>query len=260
MHNKNKKIIVLTGANGLLGKTFVKFLLAEKNTLICIDKTFKSVQKEIQKNYFSKENIFFEKADLEKISERKRISTKIQNKFKSIDCIIHNAAHVGKNNLKGWNSKFENQSIFSWRQALEVNLIAPFHLNQLLIKKLKNGRNPLIINIGSIYGKWGPDWNLYKGTNLGNPAAYGASKAGIIYLTKWLACTLGPKIRVNCICPGGIENNQPKIFINRYRKKTILKKMAQKTDILGFLKFLLSDDSLYLTGQIFFVDGGWGLN
>ena len=92
---------------------------------------------------------------------------------------------------------------------------------------------------------------------MGNPAAYAASKGAIIQLTKWMATTLGPNIRANCISPGGIERNQPKTFKDRYTLKTPLKRMASEDDICGAILYLASDLSLYVTGQNIIIDGGF---
>ena len=67
-----------------------------------------------------------------------------------------------------------------------------------------------------------PDWTLYRDLDMSNPAAYGSSKAGLNYLTKWLASTLSPKIRVNSVSPGGILRKQHHKFIERYNKKVPL--------------------------------------
>ena len=114
------------------------------------------------------------------------------------------------------------------------------------------------VAVSSIYALYGPDWKIYENTNLGNPAAYSVSKAGLLHFTKWLACTLSPSIRVNSISPGGIKRNQSKMFINAYVKKTLLNRMANEKDLIGALIFLATDMSSYVTGQNISVDGGWG--
>ena len=92
-----------------------------------------------------------------------------------------------------------------------------------------------------------------------NPAAYGVSKGGLVQLTKWLASTLAPDIRVNSISLGGIERDQPQEFIGRYIKKTPLGRMACEGDIIGAIAFLSSDMSNYVTGHDLPADGGWSI-
>ncbi len=100
---------------------------------------------------------------------------------------------------------------------------------------------------------------MYKGTEMGNPAAYSASKGGLIQLTRWLATTIAPDVRVNSISPGGVFRNQPKQFVDRYEKRTPLGRMATEEDFKGIIAYLASDLSKYVTGQNIDVDGGWGV-
>ena len=105
---------------------------------------------------------------------------------------------------------------------------------------------------------YSPDWEIYKGTKLGNSSAYASAKGGIIQLTKWLSTAFAPRVRVNCISPGGIIRKQHKSFIKAYTKKTLLKKMLKEDDLMGIFAYLASDASSYVTGQNIVVDGGWG--
>ena len=116
-----------------------------------------------------------------------------------------------------------------------------------------------IINISSIYGVYAPDWNLYSGTLMSNPAGYSVSKGGLLQLTRWLATTIAPNVRVNAISPGGIFRNQPESFIKSYEGKTPLGRMATEDDFRGAVAYLASDLSKYVTGHNLLVDGGWGV-
>jgi NAD(P)-dependent dehydrogenase (short-subunit alcohol dehydrogenase family) len=144
----------------------------------------------------------------------------------------------------------------TWRRALEVNLTSVFDLVQTLIPSLRNAESASIVNISSIYGDKGPKWRIYENTSMGNPAAYAVSKGGVNQLTRWLATTLAPKIRVNAIVAGGIERNQPNSFKEKYILDVPLGRMAYEIDIVGPIMFLLSDLSSYVTGELLRVDGG----
>ena len=99
---------------------------------------------------------------------------------------------------------------------------------------------------------------LYDGISaMGNPAAYAASKGGLIQLTRWLSTVLAPDIRVNSVCPGGVWRNQNPNFVERYQSKTPLGRMATEEDFKGVTVWLASDASAYVTGQNIMVDGGW---
>ena len=114
-----------------------------------------------------------------------------------------------------------------------------------------------VIFFASHYGLVGPDMSFYEGTSMGNPAAYAASKAGLIQLARWLATVLAPKVRVNCITPGGVWRNQEEGFHKRYVARTPLGRMAIEEELKGAVAYLASDLSAYVTGHNLVVDGGW---
>ena len=251
--------IVITGSFGNLGRAFCSYVKHLQPRLIMLDQGT-SVSNEFVESLEScgaKVEVF--PLDLENRSERKRIFEEISRACESVDVLINNAAFVGSSELAGWNTNFGEQSLETWDRALNVNLSAPFELIQYLHKKLNESDKASVVNIGSIYGEFGPDWSLYENTGMGNPAAYSASKGGLLQITRWLATTLSPSIRVNAISPGGIQNNQPQIFLDRYISKTPLKRMATVQDIVPAVAFLASTDSKYITGQNLRVDGGWSI-
>ena len=119
-----------------------------------------------------------------------------------------------------------------------------------------------IINIASIYGTISPDFKIYENDKKFNSEVYGASKAGLIQMTKYFATILAKNnIVVNSISPGGIKNNktQTKKFIKNYSKNVPRKRMAYLEDILEIIIFLIEMKEKYLTGQNIIVDGGLSL-
>jgi NAD(P)-dependent dehydrogenase (short-subunit alcohol dehydrogenase family) len=181
----------------------------------------------------------------------------VLERFGRLDILVNCAALVGSSELKGWITPFEKQSADSWRLALEVNLTAAFVLVQAATRYLKKSGHGAVLNIGSIYGMVAPDMRLYAGTDMGNPAAYAASKGGLLQLTRWLASVLAPEVRVNSIAIGGVRRKQPQNFQNRYIKRVPLKRMASEEDVKGAAAYLASDASAYVTGHNLVVDGGW---
>lgn len=181
----------------------------------------------------------------------------ILDRFGRLDILINCAAFVGTSNLKGWAVPFLEQRSDIWKSVLDVNLTAPFILVQACAEILKKSRHGSVVNISSIYGVVGPDMHMYEDTNLGNPAAYAASKGGLLQLTRWLATTLAPEVRVNAITPGGVWRSQPKAFHERYVKHTPLGRMATEEDFKGAIAYLASDLAAYVTGHNLVVDGGW---
>lgn len=198
-------------------------------------------------------------ADLEDEAAVRALPHIAQDQLGRLDILVNNAAFVGTSGLTGWAVPFEEQTSDTWRRALEVNLTACFALSQEAAPLLAQHGKGSIVNIGSIYGVHGPDLALYAGTEMQNPAAYAASKGGLLQLTRWLATVLGPQVRVNAICPGGVARGQPQVFVDRYVGRTPLKRMAKEEDFMGAIAYLASDMSAYVTGQTMMVDGGWGV-
>lgn len=251
---------VVTGAAGQIGKKIVDTLAELGADLILVDRSGKDlVNQKVDLESKWGVGVDFYECDLENENDRERLISSVKAENNSLNILVNNAAFIGETDLKGWVTRFEEQSIETWRRALEVNLTAAFHLSQKLMPLLKLGKGANIINVGSIYGEYGPDWGLYDGTNMGNPAAYAASKAGLIQLTRWLATTIAPEVRVNAISPGGISRNQDVEFVKRYVKRTPLKRMGCEDDLRGVILFLSTDLSSYVTGQNIFIDGGWGV-
>jgi NAD(P)-dependent dehydrogenase (short-subunit alcohol dehydrogenase family) len=174
-----------------------------------------------------------------------------------LDILIHSAGFVGTNRMPGWVAPFEEQTVAAFDAAMRVNLTAAWILAQEAAPTLARGGRGSVILISSIYGSCGPDMRLYEGEAMHNPAAYGASKAGLEQLARYLATVLAPAVRANCVSPGGVERGQPPRFIERYVARTPLGRMATVEDMKGAIAFLASDLSAYVTGQNLLVDGGW---
>lgn len=197
--------------------------------------------------------------NLEDETERTALISAVAEDGRGLDILVNNAAFVGTSGLDGWVVPFEQQSLDTWRRAFEVNLTAAFHLSRDLLPLLRAQARGSIINIGSIYGELGPDWSLYNGTAMGNPAAYGASKGGLFQFTRWLATTIAPDVRVNAISPGGVARGQPESFVGKYIARTPMRRMAVEDDFRGVVAYLAGDASAHVTGQVLRIDGGWGI-
>jgi NAD(P)-dependent dehydrogenase (short-subunit alcohol dehydrogenase family) len=253
---KGRRALV-TGATGHLGRVICDTLRELGSDLILIDRDKGDLQKLadlLKEKQCADVKVIC--ADLEKEEQRDHLIKQVTESCSNLNVLINNAAFVGTSNLEGWAVPFEDQSLETWRRAMDVNLTAPFHLIQKLTPLMRCSEGASIINIGSIYGLLGPDWRLYEGTKMANPAAYAASKGGLMQLTRWLATTLAPEIRVNAIAPGGIFRNQPTEFIKKYREKVPLGRMATEADFIGLITNFSSDLSSYITGQVVVADGG----
>lgn len=249
---------IITGGAGHIGSSIAD-ALAELGAAIAIVDMDRSRAEGTAQHIAATRNVLADAftADLEDEDAVRAIPHQVAQKLGGLDILVNCAALVGTSGLEGWAVPIDVQSTKSWRRALEVNLTAPFALAQASLEALRASGHGSIVNVLSIYGLVGPDERLYEGTALGNPAAYGASKAGLMQLTRHLATTLAPHVRCNAITPGGVERGQADSFRERYTSRTPLGRMAIEEDFKGAAAFLASDASAYVTGQNIVVDGGW---
>ena len=250
------KVVLLTGGAGHLGLEFAHTLLEQGASIILSD--------------IDSQRLDQRRAELSATNRVETIPCDLANKTEveqlvdtalaihgRLDSIVHNAAFVGTTKLDGWAVPFAEQSVEAWKQAMAVNVDSAFILAQRAAPALQQTNGNMVL-ISSMYGALAPQWDLYEGTAMANPAAYGVSKAGCVQLARYLSSTLAP-VRVNAISPGGIFRHQDEQFVQRYCARTPLNRMATEEDIGGALAYLVSDASAYVTGQNIMVDGGWSI-
>ena len=142
-------------------------------------------------------------------------------------------------------------------RVLDVNTRGTFVASQVFGEAMRAAGGGSIVNIGSLYASISPIPELYDHIpGFVKPAAYGASKAGVVQLTKWLARHLAP-VRVNTLSPGGVRGEQDVEFLRKYCARVPLGRMADPEDLTGPLLFLASDASRYVTGHELRADGGF---
>lgn len=224
------KVVLITGASGIQGPEHVKLFKQAGATVIATD--------------IKDTEIILDVTDKDSI--KTAVDTIIKKQGK-IDVLLNNAGATGK-------------QATDWDQIIKVNLTGTQLCCDLIGQKMAN--NGSIINISSIYGIVGPDFSIYEkadydGKPMGVSAGYAASKGGVIALTKYYAALYAPKnIRVNCVTPGGIFDNQAESFVKKYSAKTLMGRMAKKDEVSGTILYLASDLSSYVTGTNILVDGG----
>ncbi|GAA2620006.1 SDR family oxidoreductase [Dactylosporangium fulvum] len=170
-----------------------------------------------------------------------------------IDVLVNNAVHRQGGDLA-------TTTAADWDATSAANSRGLFLVTQAVAEAMiRRGTGGAIVNIGSIYGITGPDFSLYTGTEMTMPLFYAYDKAGMIGMTRHLACQLGPHgIRVNCLAPGGLaDGTQPASFVRRYQARTPLGRLAEESDVVGALLLLASDAGAYITGVTLPVDGGF---
>lgn len=248
-----KKFIFLTGSNGKLGNSILKHLLNKNyNIISAYNKNFEKITP-LLKNY--KEQIKMFHYEQHKETSNKKLLKFLQtNNIKLLAGINCSVTRPMKKGL--------DDSIKNWEKSILVNSSATFLFNKYLCNYFKkNNIKGKIVNIGSIYGSIGPDFNLYKNENFIIEPDYFYNKFGMHGLTKFFASKFGKNnINVNMISPGGILGKQSMSFKKKYSKKTFLNRMAIETEFNDLAEFLISDKSSYITGQNLIADGGYTSN
>ena len=261
------KVVVITGATGLLGKEFADVLAKEGASVVIADlkgEECRALAGELsEKHHVACLGIGMDVTD--PVSIRGTVE-KVLEKYGRVDALINNAAI---NNPEGSDDEFfytpfEEMKLEDWERMLRVNLTGPFLCCQVFGEQMAKQGGGSIINITSTYGLVAPDQRLYRHFSKGSagrfvkPIAYSVSKGGIIMLTKYLAAYWGDKnIRVNALAPGGVYDDHDPGFAKDYSERTPLGRMADRTDYNGVMLFLVSDSSAYMTGSTLVVDGGF---
>jgi len=261
------KIIVITGATGLLGRKHAEAVACYGGTPILLDLSQQIVDdfaNELNAKY-KVDSVGFE-ID---ITNEKMIKGNVEElikRFGKIDGLVNNAANNPKvEDDKGVNfSRLENFSLSVWNDDIAVGLTGSFLCAKhygFEISKNPNGGS--IVNISSDLGLMAPDQRLYAKDGVDDnrqnvkPVTYSVVKTGLIGLTRYLATYWANKnVRCNAMCPGGVENGQPEEFLKEVNARIPMGRMANSNEYQSTLLWMLSDASSYLNGAIVPVDGG----
>lgn len=265
MFDLTGRVAVVTGGAGLLGRQFCRTLAEAGAQVVVVDIDSPSADtlvNELTQLGFQALSV---PTDISRPDSVREMTKKTLDNFKRLDILVNSAALDPKfdqeNIDKQGANAFESFPLEAWNQALEVNLTGMFLCSQAASKPMLEQGKGVIINICSTYGLVGPDQRIYQREDQPpsfKPVTYTVTKAAVLGLTKYLATYYaGKDIRVNALTPGGVFVDHDDTFVKAYSARTVLGRMAERTEMNGALLFLASDASSYMTGANLVVDGGW---
>tara|TARA_R110002073_G_scaffold308840_1_gene478949 strand:- start:35 stop:853 length:819 start_codon:yes stop_codon:yes gene_type:complete len=263
--NLSGKIVLITGAAGLLGRQHAEAVMNHGGSPIIAD-----INVEAATQFASYLNDKFDTsrayAEYINVIDKDTI-IKVCNKYEKIDVLINNAAKdtkVEKADDLNLDARFETMSYQYWKEDMQVGLDGCFLCSQVVANKMLQNGGGSIINIASDLSVFAPDQRIYMVDGLPEekqyvkPATYSVSKWAILGLTKYMATYFAHKnIRVNSLSPAGLYNpDLPDEFVSRLTSLIPMRRMGNANEYSGAVVFLCSEASKYMTGQNIIMDGG----
>jgi NAD(P)-dependent dehydrogenase (short-subunit alcohol dehydrogenase family) len=251
------KLVVIAGGAGTLGRLFAR-RVAEHGGRAVIADIDAAAAVRVAAQIAADHPGLAEAAALD-ITDGKSIGDLLSHlscRHGRIDAVVNSAYPRNRS----YGRKLEDVTYADFCDNVALHLGGYFLVAQQFGLFFRNQGTGNIVSLSSIYGVTAPRFEVYAGTSMTMPVEYAAIKAAIIHLTRYLAQYFkGAGIRVNCLSPGGILEQQPVAFIRAYNAHCNSKGMLDPADIAGALIFLLSDASKSVTGQNLIVDDGWSL-
>ena len=247
------KIILVTGASGRLGRAMCQ-QLASSGAILILNSRSRDKLEQLKDELPGTDHTIscFDITDEKSMDEAAK---ELASSFEKLDGLVNNGVQPMAGNLDN----------ITWAQSeysATQNIVSPLMLSLKLLNMFKKSDAPSIVNIASMYGMVSPDPRIYGDSGSNNPAFYGASKAGMMQLSRYLACHLSESnIRVNSVSPGpfppeSIHSSAPD-FYAKLCDKVPLGRIGKPEEVATVVQFLLSSASSYITGANIPVDGGW---
>lgn len=256
MFSLKGKVAVITGGYGLYGSQMTEALAEAGAAVITASRT---LEKNEAFAASLREKGLAVYADCYDQSDEKSILAfrdRVIEKYGKVDILVNNAVLRGCFKGGFWGE------LEGFTRSLAVNGAGFFAVTRAFGENMEKRRAGSIINIGSYMGNLAPNQHLYAGTG-GTMGGWGGAdyfyhKGGMHQFTRFLAAYYGEfNVRCNCLALGGLFNNQHPAFVEEYNKSTFLGRMANEEDVKGIIVYLASDASLYTTGTVIPVDGGY---
>ncbi|MCB1141450.1 MAG: glucose 1-dehydrogenase [Leptospiraceae bacterium] len=246
------KIALVTGGTSGLGKAIALELAKDGATVVLSGRREKEGNEVVSEIQSKSGSAMFVKADVSKASDVELMVQSILSKYGKLDIAVNNAGTIGKNKLI---HQYEESD---YDDVINVNLKGVWVCMKYEIPEMLAAKSGVIVNVSSVSGLIGFPYN----------SLYSASKHGVIGLTKSAALEFGHKgIRINAVCPGGIETDmldnifqstgKPSETKENMTKLHSLRRLASPQEVAKAVVFLCSEDSSFIHGSAIPVDGGW---
>jgi NAD(P)-dependent dehydrogenase (short-subunit alcohol dehydrogenase family) len=259
----DQQIAVVTGASGKLGAIWVEALVEAGARVAALDlgSAVPTVRfEELTKQAGDAVQCF--DCDITQRESIESAANAVATRMGEPSILVNNAGIDQPPDSPGGRHHLHQLPIEEFRRMVEVNLLGTFQVTQVFGERMASRGGGSIINIGSLYASVSPDPHFYDHLAGNAPflksPAYGASKAGVVNLTKFFATHWAPRgVRVNTLSPGGVLAGQDEQFRGKYGARVPMGRMAVADDLKGPIVFLASPASSYLTGHELRVDGGF---
>ena len=260
-------IAVITGGSGLLGLQHARALLQNKCNVQIWDintKAMESAELNLRKE-FPNGQIYTRLVDVSSEEQVINATKYLSENFGRISILINNAAINPKFESDSISaaSHFENYSVEIWNQEIQIGLTGAMICSKHIGTHMAKHGGGTILNISSDLSVISPDQRIYHRPGQDDihqykkPVSYSVIKTGLVGLTKFLATYwMDAAVRVNCLSPGGVFENQDQIFVENLISRIPMSRMANYDEYVGAIQFLCSDASKYMTGQNVVIDGG----
>lgn len=260
------RAVVVTGGLGRLGSEFCRGLLDHGAKVAGLDLA-PGASPQAQKWLAALgggANLTYVQGDVTDLGSLKKAADAVAGHFGPVFGLVNNAGLDSPPDAPvEENGPYESYPLASWQRVLNVNLTGPMLCCQAFGPHMTRAGKGSIVNISSIYGSLSPVQDIYeyrrqRGETFYKPVAYSASKSGLLNLTRYLSTYWARQgVRVNTLTLAGVEAGQEKEFLENYRARMPMQRMAEPDEYNGAVVFLMSDASRYMTGANLLVDGGW---